>query len=94
MPDTSKCFVLPGNFKPADNGELQDFLFANEEFAVRIDAGQLRRPDTLLVEHLLVAARAWRDHGLSFEVTNLTKAIEEVFLTLGLKDHLNWRAAL
>ena len=71
---------------------FQRFLLTNQKFAVRIDVGLLRRPDAMLVEHLLCAARTWRDHGLSFEVTNLTKANEVIFMSLGLKNHLNWRA--
>lgn len=93
MTDISKCFVLPENYIAAEHGELREFLLANQEFTVQIDVGLLRRPDAMLVEHLLCAARTWRDHGLSFEVTNLTKANEVIFMSLGLKNHLNWRAA-
>lgn len=92
MTDGSKCLVLPGDYLAAEDSSLQEFLLTNQKFAVRIDVGLLRRPDAMLVEHLLCAARTWRDHGLSFEVTNLTKANEVIFMSLGLKNHLNWRA--
>lgn len=94
MTDTSKSFVLPENFRPTDDGSLQEFLRANAGFAVRIDAGKLRKLDSILIELLLCAAKAWRAKHLSFEVRDLSRANEEILMYLGLKsDHLIWRAA-
>lgn len=94
MTDIWKSFVLPENFKVAENGGLQGFLQENAGFAVRVDAGKLRRLETGLIELFLCAARAWRQAGRGFEVSNLSAANAEVVTTLGLtSDHLNWRAA-
>ena len=94
MTETWKSFVLPEGFKPAEDGSLQAFLGANGGSAVRINAGNLRRLDTVLIELFLCAAQAWRDAGQPFAVTHLTTAQEDILLSLGLTpDHLTWRVA-
>ena len=94
MTETSKSFVLPEGFKPAEDGSLLDFLLAHDGAAVRINAGNLRRLDTVLIELLLCAAQTWRDAGLNFSVTHLTSAQEDILMSLGLTaDHLTWRVA-
>ncbi len=94
MTDTWKCFVLPENYRPTEDGSLQEFLRANAGSAVRINAGKLRKLDPILIELLLCAAQAWRANRLPFEVMDLSHPNEDVFLCLGIKsDHLIWRAA-
>ena len=94
MTDTWKSFVLPENFKAAEDGSLRDFLRMNAGAAVRIDVGGLRRLDTVLIELLLCAAQDWRKAGKGFEVANLTGVNAEVVATLGLTpDHFAGRAA-
>lgn len=94
MTDTWKIFTLPEAYRPAEDHSLQAFLRDNASFPVRVDAAQLRRLDTMLIELLLSAARAWRTRGLAFEVTQLSRLNEETCLTLGLRsEHLIWRVA-
>lgn len=94
MTDTWKCFVLPEAFRPAEDDSLRAFLQANPATAVRVDASRLRRLDGTVAELLLVAARAWRERGLRFEVTGLAPLNVEVCIGLGLRsDTLMWRAA-
>jgi hypothetical protein len=94
MTDTWKSFVLPENFKTAEDRSLQDFLRENAGFAVRIDAGKLRRLETLLVELLLCASATWLEAGKSFEVVNLASVNGDVMTVLGVNsNHLNWRVA-
>lgn len=94
MTDTWKCFVLPEAFRPAEDDSLRAFLQANPAAAVRVDASRLRRLDGTVVELLLVAARAWRQKGLGFEVTGLSRPNEEICIGLGLRtDMLMWRVA-
>ena len=84
MAGTWKDFALPDDFAPAEDGSLLSFLAAHHMSAVRIDAGNLRKLNTMLVELLLSAAKTWRKRGLAFEVTRLSAANEEVFLHLGI----------
>jgi anti-anti-sigma regulatory factor len=92
MAGTWKDFALPQNFMPAHDSSLQDFLTDNQKFAVRIDAGKLRRVDTMLVELLLCAAQSWRTSGLEFQVTKMSAVNEEVFMHLGITSDLLTRS--
>lgn len=94
MTDTWKSLVLSENFRAAEDGSLHEFLLGNEGSAVRIDAGPLRRLDTVLIELLLCAAATWARAGRPFEVINLSGTNAEVMTTLGLTaNNLNWRVA-
>ena len=94
MTDSWKTYALPEVYRPAEQNGLQAFLRDNARSAVRIDASRLRRLDSILVELLLCASRAWREKGLAFELVQLNRPNEEVCITLGLRsDHLIWRAA-
>lgn len=94
MTDSWKSFALPEVYHPADDVSLQAFLRENSNSAIRVDATRLRRLDTMLIELLLSAARAWRQKGLGFELVQLSRLNEETCLGLGLRsDHLIWRAA-
>lgn len=94
MKDNWKSYALPEAYRPSEQNGLQAFLHNHPKSAVRVDASALRRLDTTLVEFLLIAARAWREKGLGFEVTQLSRSNEDVLLGLGLRsDHLMWRVA-
>jgi len=94
MTDDWKSFILPEAYRPTEQDDLLAFLRANGNSSIRVDASQLRQLDTTLVELLLIAARGWRQNGLGFEVTQLSRLNEEVCLSLGLRsDHLIWRVA-
>lgn len=94
MTDKWKSFVLPDNFKPAEHGGLLEFLHSHAASAVRVDAGNLRRLDSVLIELLLCAAKTWRDADLPFEVANLSRSNADVVATLGLApEHFCGRAA-
>ena len=88
MAGTWKDFALPEDFTPAEDGSLVRFLAQNSKSAVRIDMGNLRRLDTMLVELMLAAHATWAKAGLEFEVTRVSAANEEVFMHLGIRADL------
>ena len=85
---TGTEFALPEDFTPAEDGSLVGFLAENLTNAVRVDVGNLRRLDTMLVELLLSAAATWARRGLRFEVTRVSAASEEVLQHLGITADL------
>lgn len=89
MAGTWKDFALQENSVNAEDGKVHDFLMENKDFSVRIDAGNLRRIDTMLVELLLTAANEWRKCGLGFKMTRVSQDNEDVLVRLGITpDHL------
>lgn len=89
MAGTWKDFALQEDSVNAEDGKVHDFLMENKDFPVRIDAGNLRRIDTMLVELLLTAATEWRKCGLGFRMTRLSPDNEDVLIRLGISpDHL------
>ncbi len=94
MAGTWKDFALQEDFMPAEDGGVQSFLKENSGFSVRIDAGNLRRVDTMLVELLLSAAATWRKRGLGFQLTRVSDANERVLAHLGITPNLLERGHL
>jgi ABC-type transporter Mla MlaB component len=89
-----KDFALQEDFMPAQDSGIQSFLKENSGFSVRIDAGNLRRVDTMLVELLLSAAASWRKRGLGFQLTRVSEANERVLVHLGITPNLLERGHL
>lgn len=67
---------------------LQSFLLANRERPVCISAGDLRRPDTLLLQLLVAACRDWVGRGLSFRLTDAPDRIVTLLPLLGLAPEM------
>jgi anti-anti-sigma regulatory factor len=88
MAGTWKNFALQEDFTTAEDGEVRRFLLENRGFSVRIDTGNLRRIDTMLVELLLAAAASWRKRGLDFQLTRVSDANERVLAHLGITPNL------
>lgn len=88
MAGSEKQFAVPKEFTPAEDGSLVVFLTENAACAIRVDLGDLRRLDTMLVELLLSAAATWAKRGLRFRVAGVSTAHEEVFMHLGIKANL------
>ena len=67
------------------------FLQANRGAPVRLSLRHQRRTDSRVVQALLVAANAWADDGVPFEVTDVPALICEDFNLLGVTpDMLSW----
>lgn len=94
MAGTWRDFALQEDFVLAEDGGFQNFLKENSGFSVRIDAGNLRRVDTLLVELLLSAATAWHKRGLGFQLTRVSDAHEQTLEHLGITSNLLERGQL
>lgn len=68
--------------------QLQTFLLANRERPVCLYAGDLRRPDTLLVQLLVAARRDWDRRGLSFRLTDAPERIVTLLPLLGIAPEM------
>jgi hypothetical protein len=88
MAGTWKDFALQEDSVNAEDGKVHDFLMENKDFSVRIDAGNLRRIDTMLLELLLSAASEWRKCGLGFRMTGVSQDNEDVLVRLGITPDL------
>jgi anti-anti-sigma regulatory factor len=94
MAGTWKDFVLQEGCLTVEDGGVLRFLTNNKGCSVRLDAGQLRRVDTILIEMMLSAAAAWRSRGLGFQITQVSDANEQVFIHLGIPSNLLERSHL
>ncbi|MDT8856012.1 STAS domain-containing protein [Paracoccaceae bacterium Fryx2] len=71
---------------------LEAFLRDQVAAPVRLDASAVQRLDTLLLQYLLAAGRAWSRRGLGFEVTGVGAALGAELALVGLTpDLLAWQ---
>jgi anti-anti-sigma regulatory factor len=68
--------------------QLQSFLAANRQRPVCIAAGDLRRPDTLLLQMLVSACRDWTARGLTFRLADAPQRIVALLPLLGLRPDM------
>ena len=88
MSNDRKVFHLPARASAADLMALQDFLRSCGEEPVTVSALRLRKLDTLTLQFLIAAAKAWADRGLRFEVTDLPVEIGKVMGLLGVQPKM------
>lgn len=68
----------------APGGALMAFLHGHRDTPVRVSLRHQKRPDSRVVQVLLVAARAWAVRGVGFDVTGLSPRLQQDFARLGL----------
>lgn len=86
MGKTWQSFALDSNCTPLDDRGLRMFLNENQHAAVKLDASQLRKLDTGLVELLLSATQSWARRGLSFQISGLGPLLIARLDLMGLRD--------
>lgn len=65
--------------------QLQTFLSTHRDSAVCLEAGELKRPDTILLQILLSARRDWAARGVPFRTINLPDRLLSLLPHLGLE---------
>ncbi|MGQ0609996.1 MAG: STAS domain-containing protein [Paracoccaceae bacterium] len=86
MGKTWHSFALDSNWSQLDDRGLRTFLIENQHADVRLDASQLRKLDTGLVELLLSAAQSWAGRGLSLHLSGLGPLLIARLDLMGLRD--------
>lgn len=85
---TEACWALSAQPDHEALLELQAFLAANRDEPICIEAEELRRPDTLLLQLLVAACRDWAARGLRFRVTGASDRVLSLLPLLGVEPHL------
>ena len=88
LPQTGALWTLAAQSDHNALQEFQAFLLVNRQHPVRIEAGDLRRPDTLLLQLLVAACRDWVARGLPFQLTGLPNRILTLLPPLGLRPDM------
>lgn len=79
-----KLFEHPDRLSVQPGDPLLTFLKGNACVPVRVSLRHQKRTDSLVVQVLLTAAKAWKRHGLGFDVIDLPPRLMQEFATLGL----------
>lgn len=87
-PQTGALWTLAAQSDHTALQQLQAFLLVNRHHPVRIEASDLRRPDTLLLQLLVAACRDWVARGLPFQLTGLPDRILSLLPPLGLRPDM------
>ena len=95
---TAQSFAVEFSLSSASSNlqdlKLYKFLENNTANAVRISAAGLQKIDSLLLQLLLSAAKAWSERGLGFELTEVPAEFESCFTLLGLRpEMITWKFA-
>lgn len=94
MPTERIIFHLAEKYSFDEDTALKVFLRENAAVNIEISAQNLRRIDSLLVQYLIAAARAWAAKGLKFELTNLQSELGQALDRLGVHTGiLGWKVA-
>lgn len=68
--------------------QLQSFLSENRDQAICLEACDLRRPDTLLLQLIAAAYRDWSARDLPFRLTNFPDSMMSLLPLLGLQPDM------
>ncbi len=82
------AFDLPERHSAEGMAALHRFLSDNSEAWIRLSAHRLRRLDSLLLQYLAAAARAWAAKGCGFEIVDLSQSAAETMTLLGAQADL------
>ena len=89
-----QTYVIPERFAFDEDTSLKVFLRENQGAPVEISAANLRKIDSLLLQYLIAASRAWAARGLTFEIIQVPNDLNETFLQLGIpQTSLCWKVA-
>ena len=88
QPRTGAPWTLAAQSDHTALQQLQAFLSVNRQHPVWIEAGGLRRPDTLLLQLLVAACRDWVARGLPFRLTGVPDRILSLLPLLGLQPDM------
>jgi anti-anti-sigma regulatory factor len=90
MPQDWTLYEPQDRIGVAPDGALMEFLRSHRDAAVRVSLRHQNRPDSRVVQVLLVATHAWATRGLGFDVTGLSPRLQQDFARLGLTPALGW----
>ena len=76
--------ALPARWSEAGHEELRSFLDTHRGSPVGLSAAMVKRLDSLMVQFLLSAARAWAARGQDFVLTQVPDHVESTFDLLGI----------
>jgi anti-anti-sigma regulatory factor len=94
MQSTMQVYTLPEKFAFDEDTSLKVFLREHKTSPVEINAQNLRKIDSLLLQYLAAASRVWRSNGLGFEISHLPKPLGDDLNLLGIDSHiLSWKVA-
>jgi anti-anti-sigma regulatory factor len=94
MQSTTLVYTLPERFAFDEDTSLKVFLREHKTSPVEINAMNLRKVDSLLLQYLIAAARVWQSNGLGFEITHLPQSLGDDLNLLGIDTHtLSWKVA-
>jgi anti-anti-sigma regulatory factor len=89
-----QLYTIPERFAFDEDTSLKVFLGANQAAHIEINAANLRKMDSLLMQYLIAANRAWAQRALTFEITNVPSDIADSMTQLGIHEQsLCWKVA-
>lgn len=89
---TVVIFVIPEKFAFDEDTSLKVFLCDNHSANVQINVGNLRKIDSLLLQYLIAANRAWTKRNLTMEITHVPSDIGDTMTQLGVdQNSLCWK---
>ena len=78
-------WALPAQCDDGALLQLQTFLLAHRDRAICLDASDLRRLDTIILQIGVAACRDWSARGLPFRMVNLPDRLLSALPQLGLE---------
>lgn len=91
---THVSYSIPKKFAFDEDTSLKVFLRANQDAHVQIIASNLRKVDSLLLQYLIAAARAWAERQLTLELIHVPSDVGDCLTQLGIhQNSLCWKVA-
>jgi len=94
MQNETQIYIFPEKFAFDEDTSLKVFLREHKGSSVEINAQNLRKIDSLLLQYLIAAARVWLANGQSFALTHVPGAMGNDLTLLGIDTQtLSWKVA-
>ena len=84
MPQDCKTFEQQDRMTAGASDPLMTFLRGSEGAHITVSLGNQRKTDSQVLQILLTAARAWKQRGFDFDVTNVPPRLQQDCKLLGL----------
>jgi len=91
---TTTVYIFPDKFAFDEDISLKVFLRENTDSSIDLNAQNLRKIDSLLVQYLIAAAKAWQAKNLNLHLSQVPPALGDDLVRLGVEPQtLNWKVA-
>ncbi len=84
MPQDCKTFEQQDRMTAGAGDPLMTFLQGNRQAHVKVSLRNQRKTDSLVLQILLTASRAWKQRGLVFDVTDMPQRLQQDCKLLGI----------